>query len=231
MRRTVLLLASTALAVGLLAGAYGDGKPMVAYASTALAPSIGAESSMDDIEVTVYYTPVESYYPREDLTYIKAWPDYSTTGTKVTLGPYPLRFVRHTKGEGTGQITSGKYAGKFLNWSYEGLGPNADQQGFWLDVCPRDAHGGCLKALETAAASQGLGLATGTRFELAECGTGATAEACSYFKSGNWVVNDQFTTGIASERQIDLYYGLQDRKEFRGSPYWTTMHAAVIRTF
>lgn len=190
--------------------------------------------TLSNIEVTVYYSPVESYYARDNLTYIKAWPDYSVTGAKVTEGPYPAAFVRHTKNEGTGKITSGQHRGKFLNYSFEGLGPNEDQAGFWIDTCPRDAYGGCLKAGVTAAVSTNLaknfGMKRGVPVQLADCGSEAgNAEGCAYYKGGSWVVNDQFTTGIASDRQLDLYYGLQDRPGFKKSVYWLTMQEARIQ--
>jgi hypothetical protein len=96
--------------------------------ATVVIPEPACAARMSNITATVYYTPVESYYTRNDLITVRAWPDVRTVGPKVRVGPLPAAFVRHTKGEGTGKITSGKYAGKFLNWSYEGLGPNANQQ-------------------------------------------------------------------------------------------------------
>src|SRR3712207_4639095 len=114
---------------------------LAALAAAALIfPEPACAASMSKITATVYYTPVESYYPRKDLTAVRAWPNVRTVGSKVRVGPLPAAFVRHTRSEGTGKITSGKYAGSFLNWSYEGLGPNASQQGFWIDTCPRNAY-------------------------------------------------------------------------------------------
>jgi hypothetical protein len=182
----------------------------------------------NNIHVTVYYTPVESYYERNDLVRIKAWPNYSTTGKKRTYGPYPKAFVLHTKNEGTGEITSGPQKDKYLNYSFEGLGPGGNQAGYWIDHMPRDSHGGELKKSVSAAASKPLNLSRGTHFKLTGCGRGASQRACAYYKAGDWIVRDEFTTGQASRKQIDLYYGLQDRPNFRNSEFWTTMRGARI---
>jgi hypothetical protein len=197
-------------------------------AAALVIPEPACAASMSNITATVYYTPVESYYPRKDLTTVRAWPNVRTVSSKVRVGPLPAAFVRHTRAEGTGKITSGKYAGRFLNWSYEGLGPNENQEGFWIDTCPRNAYGGCLKKRVTSAAVRSLGIKRGTQFKLVTCGSEKGSPACAYFKQGNWVVKDRFTTGIASDRQIDLYYGLQNFKGFRQSDYWITMRGAKI---
>jgi hypothetical protein len=207
---------------------------MLAPAEAEAAHGTGTTYDVGGLEVTTYYTPVESYYVRDCVQTIQVWPDFSTSGSKVTAGPYPCSFVSHTKGEGSGKLTSGVYAGSYLNWSYEGLGPNGDQQGFWIDTCPRDSYGGCLQAKVSAAVSENLaqnfGLRRGETFHLENCGTeAANTTACDYFRSGNWIVNDQFTTGIASDKQIDLYYGEQESAGFRNSAYWLTMYDATIR--
>jgi hypothetical protein len=207
---------------------------MLAPTEAEAAHGTGTTYDVGGLEVTTYYTPVESYYVRDCVQTIQVWPDFSTSGSKVTAGPYPCSFVSHTKGEGSGKLTSGVYAGSYLNWSYEGLGPNGDRQGFWIDTCPRDSYGGCLQAKVSAAVSENLaqnfGLRRGETFHLENCGTeAANTTACDYFRSGNWIVNDQFTTGIASEKQIDLYYGEQGSAGFRNSAYWLSMYDATIR--
>lgn len=207
---------------------------MLAPTEAEAAHGTGTTYDVGGLEVTTYYTPVESYYVRDCVQTIQVWPDFSTSGSKVTAGPYPCSFVSHTKGEGSGKLTSGVYAGSYLNWSYEGLGPNGDQQGFWIDTCPRDSYGGCLQAKVSAAVSENLaqnfGLRRGEPFHLESCGTEtANTTACDYFRSGNWIVNDQFTTGIASDKQIDLYYGEQESAGFRNSAYWLSMYDATIR--
>jgi hypothetical protein len=73
-------------------------------------------------------------------------------------------------------------------------------------------------------------LRRGETFHLENCGTeAANTTACDYFRSGNWIANDQFTTGIASDKQIDLYYGEQESAGFRDSAYWMSMYEATIR--
>ena len=205
-----------ALAAALLAlAAAGSGRE----AEAALPRQVG------NVSATVYYTPGESYYERERMVKVMAWRDVRTVGKKVPVR-VPLLFARHLREEGTGKMRNGRY----LNYSHEGLGPNGDREGYWLDTCPRDSHGGCLKARQSMAASDGLNIPRGARVRLADCGRGAGRAACSHYRSGEWVVKDEFTTGIAGPRQVDLYYGVQDFRGFRSSGFWTTMRGATLKT-
>ncbi len=70
---------------------------LAALVATALVlPEPACAASMSNITATVYYTPVESYYPRNDLTTVRAWPDVRTVSSKVRVVPLPAAFVRHT---------------------------------------------------------------------------------------------------------------------------------------
>ena len=221
-----------ALAAALLAlAAAGSGREAEAGSGPEAEAGSGPEAEaalprrVGNVTATVYYTPVESYYERERMVKVMAWRDVRTVGKKVPVR-VPLLFARHLREEGTGKMRNGRY----LNYSFEGLGPNGDQRGYWLDTCPRDSHGGCLKARQSMAASDGLNIPRGARVRLADCGRGAGRAACSHYRSGKWVVKDQFTTGIAGPRQVDLYYGVQDFRGFRSSGFWTTMRGATLKT-
>jgi len=202
-----------------------------------------------NVRVTTYYSPVESFYPKADLVAITGWVNRETdavdiSGRKVPLGRYPRRFLTHLRNEGSGKrvtVAVGPSTHLFLNYSFEGM-PSPSGAGYWLDTCARDGYGKCLIPKASAAASEGLlrsgelrgpdydNGVEGTRFSLVGCGRGATEKGCAFYRSGRWQVRDQFTTGIASERQVDLYYGVQDFAGFRSSDFWTTMDGAVLGT-
>jgi hypothetical protein len=214
----------------LLVGAYLTFFPLAAHEEAHAADLPG-------INATVYYTAVESYHPTSCTQYVNAWRDLTTTGTKVKAGPYPCRFLNKVKNEGTGRITSGTYAGKYLNFSWEGLGPNGDQQGFWLDTAPRDSHGRALIPFVSAAADAAV-LPEGTTFKVLDCGydteTGdwsMTAAACQEWKSASWQVRDEFTTGLGGSNHIDLYVGEENMANFENrSPRYVDQSGVVIRS-
>jgi hypothetical protein len=79
------------------------------------------------------------------------------------IGSYPADFVKFVKDEGTGRITSGGHAGKYLNWSYD--------VGYWLDFAPRDAYGNSLVPYVSTAADTDV-LRAGDQFTLVDCGKG-----------------------------------------------------------
>ena len=187
------------------------------------------------INATVYYTAVESYHPRTCLRYVKAWQDITTGGTKVSAGPYPCRFIEKVRNEGTGRITSGAHKGKYLNFSWEGLGPNGDQSGFWLDTAPRNSYGEVLQPFVSAAADPSF-LPPGTRFGILDCGgdsaTGEPMDAtsCNEWKAADWQIQDQFTTGLGGANHIDLYIGEENMADFENrSPRYVDQSGVVLQ--
>jgi hypothetical protein len=233
------LLFSTSIATSAAPATTPASDPVAAdqYSTTALASGqVAAEQDLTGFRASVYYTPVESYHPRSCTRTVVAWPDISTVGSKVTVGPYPCRFVNRVKEEGTGRITSGNYAGRYLNFSWEGLGPRGDRQGFWLDTAPRDSYGNTLVPFVTAAADANV-LPRGTPFKVIDCGRqdGASppdAEVCAQFKAANWKIEDQFTTGFGGEKHIDLYIGEEDQPSFEGrSPKYVDLTDVVLRAY
>jgi hypothetical protein len=140
-------------------------------------------------------------------------------GNKL-IGTYPASFIKATKTEGTGRITSGANAGKYLNWSVD--------VGYWLDTIPSDGYGNALVPFKTAAADA-IALPKGTQFRLVapliqEDGSALDATAANRLLAGQWLINDQFTPGLGGALHLDLYIGEEDRTNFTNmSPLYTTL--------
>jgi hypothetical protein len=157
--------------------------------------------------VTVYYTAVESFHhdPPVEVT------GCATSGCANgddSLGWYPHGFVEAAREEGSGRITSGEHAGKYLNWSYD--------IGYWLDSAPRNAHGGALEPFRSAAAD---GVPDGTRLRLVDCGRldsgdPVPSEVCETLRNGDWQIQDRFTPGLGGPQHIDLYIGEESELNF-----------------
>ncbi|HEX6870811.1 MAG TPA: hypothetical protein VF163_06915 [Micromonosporaceae bacterium] len=168
--------------------------------------------------VTVYYTAVESYHsePPVDVT---GCPTLDCTGGDQPLGRYPRDFVTAVHDEGSGRITSGPDAGRYLNWSHD--------VGYWLDTAPRDAHGRPLQPFRSAAAD---GLPDGSRLALTDCGrldSGQPVpdEVCRTLRSGQWEVLDRFTPGFGGDQHIDLYLGEESQPHFTNS---STLYVTLV---
>ena len=93
-------------------------------------------------EVTVYYTAVESFHTDGAVAVIGCLVRDCARGSE-RLGSYPASFVNAVRGEGTGRITSGVHAGRYLNWSYD--------VGYWLDDVAVDSFGGSLVPFSSSA--------------------------------------------------------------------------------
>ncbi len=161
-----------------------------------------------DWEISVYYTPVESYYsqPPEE---VRGCLGLDCKHGSNLLGTYHTDFIQAVKGEGSGRITTGPHAGKFLNWSID--------IGYWLDNAPRDARGKRLEPYVSAAAD--VKVPYGTFFKLLSCGVdvrtrGPMSESvCKNLVLANWIVRDRFTQATVGKR-LDLYVGEQDEPDF-----------------
>lgn len=193
-------------------------------ATTVVEPKATPGTSSGGYEVTVYYTAVESFH---------ADPKVAVTGCQIrecahgsaSLGSYPESFVLAVKQEGTGRITSGAQAGRYLNWSYD--------VGYWLDDVAVDSYGGQLVPFSSSAAD---GLARGFRFRLVGPlldDSGATLDpgAAARLTGSIWTISDQFTPGLGGARHVDLYIGEEDRPSFEStSPLYTTLHDVRLTT-
>jgi len=207
------------LAAGMLVGCAPSGEPSGVPAGPTAADA-GADRQ-SGWEVTVYYTAVESFHDDETVE-VRGCLTIDCTNGDDLLGEWPEGFVTAVKDEGTGRITSGEQAGRYLNW--------ASTEGYWLDDAPRDADGGVLVPMRSAAAD---GVPEGTTVQLVDCGRasggGPPASAvCDRLKSGDWKVSDEFTPGLGGDRHIDLYLGEEDVDDFTSSPMFTTLTDATL---
>jgi hypothetical protein len=172
-------------------------------------------------KVTVYYTAVESYHSRDDLVAVTGCRVLDCSNGSDELGSYPRTFVKAVKDEGTGRITTGKQAGRYLNWS--------SGEGYWLDDAPRDSAGGALVPYRSAAAD---GVPAGRHVRIIDCGRNEDQEAqrrsCPVLRDATWEIRDEFTPGLGGERHIDLYIGEENAPDFTSGPSFTTFEDATL---
>ena len=182
-------------------------------------------SPTDAYKITVYYTALESFHGGAGETVYGRLSPGAESDNDV-LGKYPESFVAAVQTEGAGRITSGSYAGRYLNWSYD--------VGYWLDTIPDNAYGSALVAFRTAAADPDV-LARGTSFKLVapliqDDGTPLDSASASRFLSASWVIQDQFTPGSGGPGHLDLYIGEEDRPDFTGSsPLYISLADVAIQ--
>jgi hypothetical protein len=199
-------------------------------ASTPAQSSTFANFGIDDSQgwvLTVYHTPVETFHRGAPMQVTGCAQLSCVNGQDDDLGTYPSDFIQAAKDEGTGRIASGKYAGRYLNWSID--------IGYWLDDAPRDGRGQALIPWVSAAADPKV--PWGTHFVIADCGvdeaqrTPIDQTVCKQIEQAKWSVNDRFTVGSVGA-QFDLYIGEEDRENFDDdSPYSiTTAQAKVTLT-
>ena len=174
--------------------------------------------SAEAYTITVYYTAVESFHTDAAQNVSGCMIRDCSFGNSL-IGSYPSSFIKATKTEGTGRITSGANAGKYLNWSVD--------VGYWLDTIPSDGYGGALVPFRTAAADA-IALPKGTQFRLVgplvqEDGSALDAGSASRFLAATWLINDQFTPGLGGALHLDVYIGEEDRVNFTNSAMYTTL--------
>jgi hypothetical protein len=162
----------------------------------------------DDWELSIYYTVVESYHsgpPQE----VRGCLAMDCQQSADLLGTYSSDFVQTVKDEGSGRITSGPHAGRYLNWS--------GATGYWLDTAPRDARGLVLKPYLSAAADPSIPFVTA--FKILDCGVdvrnGAPIDlgVCEQLSSAEWIVRDRFEVNVVG-KHVDLYIGEEDQPNF-----------------
>jgi hypothetical protein len=186
-------------------------------------PAPGSISS-EAYTITVYYTAVESFHTDAAQNVSGCLIRECSFGNNL-IGNYPASFIKATKTEGTGRITSGANAGKYLNWSVD--------VGYWLDTIPSDGYGGALVPFRTAAADA-IALPKGAQFRLVaplkqEDGSALEATSANRLLSATWLINDQFTPGLGGALHLDVYIGEEDRVNFTNtSPLYTTLSNVKI---
>jgi hypothetical protein len=179
-------------------------------ASPSAAAAVPGTQAPPGWKLTVYYTAVESFHHgnRVPVTGCDLQANECSNGT-APLGSYPDDFVAKVKDEGTGRITSGTYAGKFLAWDAQG--------GFSLDTSASDAAGNPLRPFVSAAADDSVPL--GTHVKVLDCGVDSTtkqapaAADCGRLSAPDWVVTDR-NGNAAGSRELNLYVGEEDRADF-----------------
>lgn len=177
-----------------------------------------APTSAAGWRLTVYYTPVASYYSGAPQT-VTGCSDLQCTNRNVTLGTFPSDFVQTVQTEGTGKIGANRY----LNWSID--------VGYWLDTLPRDAQGNPLLPYRSAAADPSIPF--GSTFKIATCGadtatgTPTSASACSTYQWPTWQVTDRFSVGSVGAH-VDLYIGEQTSANFAAGPTIIDASGATI---
>jgi hypothetical protein len=200
--------------------------PAPAPAPTPTPTPITGTVSTEVYTITVYYTAVESFHTDAKINVSGCLIRDCAFGTNL-IGSYPATFIKATKTEGTGRITSGANAGKYLNWS--------SNVGYWLDTIPSDGYGTALVPFRTAAADD-IALTRGTKFALVapliqDDGTPLDSTSANKLLSAQWLINDQFTPGLGGALHLDLYIGEEDRVNFTNqSPmYLTLMNTKIIK--
>jgi hypothetical protein len=176
--------------------------------------------------ITVYYTAVESFHTDAKINVSGCLIRECAFGKKL-IGNYPASFIKATKTEGTGRITSGVNAGKYLNWSVD--------VGYWLDTIPSDGYGTALVPFRTAAADD-IALTRGTQFKLLapliqDDGSALDSVSANKLLAAQWLINDQFTPGLGGALHLDLYIGEENMVNFTNkSPmYLTLMNTKIAR--
>lgn len=202
---SVYRIAPAALVVAVVVGVLG-----VAVRACAGGPSVAERVTEPAWRVTVYYTAVESYHHDATVRVVGCREQRCEHGTDE-LGRYPRGFVAAVREEGTGRITSGPHAARYLNWSHN--------VGYWLDDAPRDAQGRPLVAMRSAAAD---GIPDGTRLRMLACGRldsgdPVPAPVCRAFRGATWEIRDQFTPGHGGDNHIDLYLGEESEPDYTTS--------------
>jgi hypothetical protein len=170
--------------------------------------------------LTTYFSAVESFFTGAPAAVTGCLDvNCSSPGDPDSpLGSYPGDFVDTVQAEGTGKITSGAGAGRFLNWSASQPG-----SGFWLDDAPRDAQGNALVPYVSAAAHESYPY--GAAFTVVDCGVDQTtaepmdAKACADFQMGKWEVRDRFESNT-EVKHLDLYIGLQTTADMNDDPHF-----------
>lgn len=173
-----------------------------------------------DWTLDLSYTPVQSHH-RGRAVRVTGCPR-AFCGRPADLGSYPNEFVEAVRAQGTGKITAGAHAGKYLGW--------AASVGYWLDTAPRDSHGNPLRAYLSASSGSPL-LSLRTRLRILSCGVdesgGSNAAVCAKLKASTWRVVEVPNPGPT--RSLTLYIGLETSSGFAASAWNTTFSHAMLR--
>lgn len=176
--------------------------------------------------ISVYYTPVEIYHggPEQDLW---GFTSVARESGIVLLGSFSESFIAAVQMQGSGRITSGTYAGKYINGSFRG--------GFWLSEFAPTVYGSPLHPFISAACDDTV-LAPGTRFKLKKPllqsgGDPIRSAGAKKLLDTTWEVQDHFASGYGGDFHIDLYIGEEDSGDFTtDNPFYVTLENVIIAT-
>lgn len=195
----------------------------IAAATLAVAAALTACGAAADggWTVTVYYTAVESFHHEQAQT-VQGCLQLDCDNGHNSLGQYPAGFVAAVHDEGTGLITDGPHAGRYLNWSSD--------SGYWLDTAARDSNGRPLEPFVSAADD---GVADGTPVRITGCGTlddgtAVPAAVCARLSQANWRIRDEFTPGLGGTGHLDVYIGQETGPAFTSRPDYVTLRRATV---
>jgi hypothetical protein len=173
-----------------------------------------------DWVLRLYYTATETYY-RGGPAGISGCADPSCGGGRVGLGSYPSDFLAAVRVQGSGRVSSGPYAGAYLNWD--------SAVGYWLDRSPREFTAGPLHGFVSAQSGTPM-LSARTPIKVLSCGVASRPGAgpvCARLKATSW--NVVAVARTSAQRVIRLYVGLERGPGFAASPWASTFRHAVIR--
>lgn len=176
-------------------------------------------------KLTVYITPLDTNYPGGGTSAISGCENWCPPSDVKPLGTYANEFLATVRVQGAGKVTSGPYAGWYLQYG------SAD--GYWVSPQPLAANGDVLVPFTSAAASAALPF--GARFTISDCGRNTSgsaavdAAACARFRAASWTVTDRFDSGGDAAKHIDLYLGVEEPGErITSSPWYQAWDAVVL---
>lgn len=169
-------------------------------------------------EITTYYSAVEHLH-RGPIKKVTGCLQQGCTSGEEYIGYYPSDFVDAVEFLGSGLLEHGPHDGRYLNFN--------EDEGFWVDLVPRDSEGGILVPYVSAAAGPEA-LPLGTAFQVADCGrredgSAVPQEVCDRLSSPHWTVVDEIEPGFGGDRQVDLYLGNETPEVAHGDSPFTAM--------
>jgi len=197
-------------------GAQGDARLPAAASSPPQEPADGSRNWT----LHLIYTAVEKYYGGVRIR-VSGCPASVCTAKRVSLGTFPATFVDAVKASGSGVISTGRHANKYLDWDAS--------VGFWLDSAARGYGAPAMKSFASARSTSPL-LPLGTPLRISVCGPSAHRNAigiCTRLRTARWNV---VTTGQPSAaRDIWLYAGRETGPGAAGRPWANNFRHATLR--
>lgn len=169
-------------------------------------------------EITTYYSAVEHLH-RGPIKKVTGCLQQGCLSGEEYIGYYPSDFVDAVEFLGSGLLEHGPHDGRYLNFD--------EQEGFWVDLVPRDSEGGILVPYVSASARADV-LALGSSFQVTDCGRHEDGSAvpqplCDQLSAPRWSVVDEIEPGFGGDRQVNLYLGDETPEVAHGDSPFTKM--------